>query len=155
MAKIYKTSEDIVELAESKFEETGLPQIGIDLKVMSVVKQKVPLKVSRANATTEYLTSSNDVVCLYVYEEVFDRLSDEFKVKLMEGALSNISFDSEREKLNVDTNPVTEIVRMRRKYNNYLDAVEASLIVIEEVAEEEKMRKQAEREAKKNKEKKK
>lgn len=151
--RLYKTSDDILELAMNKFKETGLPQMGINLKVMSIVKNKTPLKVARANATTEYLTKSDDVVCLYVYEEVLDRLNDNFKDKLMEGALSNISYDGEKDKLNVNSDPVKEILRMRRKYDDYLDAVEASDIIIEELVEEEKARKQAEREEKKNKKK--
>lgn len=151
MAKrLFRTSDDILELAQGKFKETGLEQMGINLKVMSIVKQKTPLKISRANATTEYLTKSDDVVCLYVYEDVFDRLTDAYKERLMEGILSNVSYDGEKDKLVVDSDPINEIIRMRRKYADYLDAVEASKIIIEELVEEEKARRQAEREGKKN-----
>ena len=52
MAKIFQTSDDIVELAEDVFDSTGLPQVGINLKVMSVTKSKDVLKVTKANATT-------------------------------------------------------------------------------------------------------
>ena len=80
--KIFETSQDILELAQSKFEETSLPQIGINLKVLSVTKSKSVLKVSRASAITHALTNKD--VILTIYEEAFDRLSDEFKEKLME-----------------------------------------------------------------------
>ena len=42
MAKIFQTSDDIVELAEDVFDSTGLPQVGINLKVMSVTIQRPP-----------------------------------------------------------------------------------------------------------------
>jgi hypothetical protein len=143
MAKLFETSEDIVELAQEKFEETNLAQIGINLKIMSVSKAKNVLKVSKAGATVQYLTNKD--VFLTVYEEAFDRLSDEFKNKLMEGAISNISFDSEKDKVNVDGDIAKEIFRMRRKYDNYVDVMETSYIVINQIEEEEKERKEEEK----------
>ena len=151
MAKIFETSEDIVDLAYSKFNDTELNHMGINLRVMSVTKSKDVLKVARANATTEFLTKKSDIVTLFVYEELFDRLTDEQKEKLMEGALSNISYDAEKEKLNVNSDKVVEIINMRRKYLEYVDIVEQVYIIAEQLAEEEKRRKEEEREAKKEK----
>ena len=155
MAKIFETSQDIAELAQDKFEDTGLAQMGINLKVLSITKAKNVLKVSRASATTHFLTNKD--VILLVYEEAFDRLSDEFKSKLMEGAISNITYDSEKDKINVDGDIAKEIFRLRKKYDNYVDAVETSYIVMQQIEdeekqrkEEEKMRKAAEKAAKKN-----
>lgn len=147
MAKIFETSADIAELARDKFEETGLAQMGINLKVLSVTKSKVVLKATRANATTHHLTGKD--VILIVYEEAFDRLTDDFKNKLMEGAISNISYDTEKDKLNVEGDYAKELFRMRRKYADYVDIAETSYLVIEEIEEEEKKRKEAEREMKK------
>ena len=143
MAKIFETSQDIAELAQDKFEETGLPQMGINLKVLSITKSKNVLKVSRANATTHFLTDKD--VILIVYEEAFDRLSDEFKNKLMEGAISNISYDTEKDKLIVESDIAKEIFRMRRKHENYVDVVETSYLVVEQIEDEEKRRKEEER----------
>lgn len=147
MAKIFETSADIAELAQDKFEETGLAQMGINLKVLSVTKSKAVLKATRANATTHHLTGKD--VILIVYEEAFDRLTDDFKNKLMEGAISNISYDTEKDKLNVEGDYAKELFRMRRKYADYVDIAETSYLVIEEIEEEEKKRKEAEREMKK------
>lgn len=143
MAKLFETSADIAELAQSKFEDTGLAQIGINLKFISTSKAKQILKVSRANPTTQFLTKKDAI--LTIYEEAFDRLSDEFKEKLMEGALSNISYDSEKDKLNVEGDFSKEIFRMRRRYDNYVDIAETTYIIIEEIQEEEKRRKEEEK----------
>ena len=143
--KFFDSLKDIVDLAEDKFSDSGLLQLGIILKVMSVTKAKDILKVARANAKTEFMTKNSDIVTLEVYEEAYDRLSDEFKEKLMEGVLSNVSYDTEKEKLNVDTSRYGEFVRMRRKYANYGDIIETATTVIEEIAEEEKQRKEEER----------
>ena len=147
MAKFFETSADIAELAQDKFEDTGLAQMGIELKVISVTKAKNVLKASKAGATIQYLTKKDAI--LIVYEEVFDRLSDEYKEKLMEGALSNISYDTEKDKLNVETDIAKEIFRMRQKYENYVDMVEASYIVAQQIEDEEKQRKEEMKAAKK------
>lgn len=148
MAKIFETSQDIAELAHDKFDETGLPQMGMNLKVMSVTKSNEILKVKRANATTEFLTKNSDVITLYIYEDAFDRLTDDYKARLMEGALSNVSYDTEKDKLMVDSSKYGEFLRMRRKYADYGDILEASVLVIDQIAEEEKERKEEERAAK-------
>ena len=141
--KIYETSADIAELCQAKWEETGLAQMGIELKLLSVTKAKNVLKASKAGATINYLTKKD--AFLIIYEEAFDRLSDEYKEKIIEGALSNISYDTDKDKLNVETDIVKELFRMRRKYENYIDIMEASYLVINQIEEEEKERKEAEK----------
>ena len=143
MAKFFETSQDIAELVQSKWEETGLAQMGIELKLISVTKAKNVLKASKAGATINYLTK-NDAF-LIISEEAFDRLSDEYKEKIIEGALSNISYDTDKDKLNVETDIAKELFRMRRKYENYIDIMEASYLVINQIEEEEKERKEAEK----------
>ena len=143
MAKLFETSADIAELAQEKFEQTNLAQIGINLKIMSVSKAKNVLKVSKAGATVQYLTNKD--VFLIVYEEAFDRLSQEMQERLMEGALSNISYDFDKDKLNVEGDIAKEMFRMRRKYENYVDIMEASYAVIEQIEDEEKRRKEEEK----------
>ena len=143
MAKFFETSQDIAESVQSKWEETGLAQMGIELKLISVTKAKNVLKASKAGATINYLTKKD--AFLIIYEEAFDRLSDEYKEKIIEGALSNISYDTDKDKLNVETDIAKELFRMRRKYENYIDIMEASYLVINQIEEEEKERKEAEK----------
>ena len=141
--KFFETSADIAELVQSKWEETGLAQMGIELKLISVTKAKNVLKASKAGATINYLTKKD--AFLIIYEEAFDRLSDEYKERILEGALSNISFDTDKDKLNVETDIAKEIFRMRRRYENYVDILESSYGIISQIEEEEKERKEAEK----------
>lgn len=143
MAKFFETSQDIAELVQSKWENTGLAQMGIELKLISVTKAKNVLKASKAGATINYLTKKD--AFLIIYEEAFDRLSDEYKERILEGALSNISYDTDKDKLNVETDIAKELFKMRRKYENYVDIMEASYLVINQIEEEEKERKEAEK----------
>ena len=141
--KFFETSEDIKELIQNKFEGTGLDQLGINLKIVSVTKGKNVLKASKAGATVQYLTKKDAI--LTVYEEAFDRMSDEMKEKLIEGCISNISYDTEKDKLNVEGDVAKEIFRMRRKYDDYVDVMESAYIVIQQIEDEEKQRKEEEK----------
>lgn len=146
--KLFETSEDIRNLAFEKWEDTDLDNV-INLKLVSTPKAKTILKVQRANATTHFLTQKDVIVT--VYEEAFDRLTDEHKAILLEGILSNVSYDSEKDKMLVETDIAKEIFRMRRKYPNYVDILEEAYIVINQIEDEEQQKKEAERLAKKDK----
>ena len=147
--KLFETSDDIKNLIYNEWDKTGLAQMGIELKVISTPKAKTILRANRANATTNFLTKKDVIVT--VFEEAFDRLTDEHKLILVIGLLSGISYDSEKDKLNVEGDFAKEIFRMRRKYDNYVDIAEESYIIIETIEDEERRRKEEERLAKKEK----
>ncbi len=142
MDKIFETSQDILELAQAKFEDAGLVHT-VGLRVLSTKKAKNVLKLSKANAILHGVTK--DDVVLIIYEEAFDRLPDEYKEVLMEGVFSNVSYDADKDKLNVESDIAKEIFRMRRKYQNYVDMMEASYIIVQEIEDEEKQRKEDEK----------
>ena len=142
MDKIFETSQDILELAQAKFEDAGLVHT-VGLRVLSTKKAKNVLKLSKANAILHGVTK--DDVVLIIYEEAFDRLPEEYKEKLMEGVFSNVSYDADKDKLNVESDIAKEIFRMRRKYQNYVDMMEASYIIVQEIEDEEKQRKEDEK----------
>lgn len=151
MAKIFETSADIKELADEVFENTGLSSIGIRLKVMSLTKSNTIAKTMKPSATIEFLTHGDGTVHLFIYETAFDRLTDDIKKKLLEGALSNVDYDTEKDRLSVDNSQYGELIRMKRKYPDYPDTIETAQLVIEQVEEEERERKAAEKEMKKKK----
>lgn len=100
--KIFATSSDIAEMAEKKFEETGLASVGVRLNVMSTTKSNKVVEVRQIGATEKFKTKSESGINMIIYEDALDRLTDKLKEDLIEGALSNVSYDSEKDKLNVD-----------------------------------------------------
>ena len=149
MSKIFETSEDLANIGQSKFVETGLADVGIRLKVLSLTKSNVAAKVQKANATTNFISHGQIDLVLYLYEDVLDRLDEDTRARLIEGALSNAYYDSDKDKLNIDNSPFGEVIRMSKKYPNYIQDLETVQLTIEQILEEEKERKAAEREAKK------
>ena len=149
MSKIFETSEDLANIGQSKFVETGLADVGIRLKVLSLTKSNVAAKVQKANATTNFISHGQIDLVLYLYEDVLDRLDEDTRARLIEGALSNAYYDSDKDKLNIDNSPFGEVIRMSKKYPHYIQDLETVQLTIEQILEEEKERKAAEREAKK------
>ena len=147
MAKLFETNEELVDLIHRKFEETGLGAMGVKLKVLSITKQKEIIKISKTSATTAFLTHKD--IQITVFEEPFERLSIDMKERIIETALSNVWYDSEKDKLNVETNPFVQLYSMRKKYPMILDDFETAHLTIQQLEEEEKERKAAEKEAKK------
>ena len=139
MGKIFETDESIVNLARDRFEDTGLAHYGVDLKVMSLTKANQLVKVSKASATTEFLAKTSDCIQMFIYEEAFDRLDEKSKNLILEGALSVVSYDSERERIVIDNTPFAEIFNMRRKYGDlYTDLLESTFEMIKSIEEQKK-----------------
>lgn len=147
--KFFETSQDIVDLINDKLEAVGLSQLGINFNVISTRKAKDILSIARMSGLAEYILKRYDNVTIVVYEEAFDRLSDEYKDRLVEGIISNVTYDFEKDNIVIDNSRYGEFIRMRRKYPNYGDIVEASVMTIEQIQDEEKQKKEDEKEAKK------
>ena len=151
MAKFFETNEEYVDLVVNKFNETGLNSMGFVIKVMSVNKAKNIVKVSKANATAEFLMKKDGLITLIIYEAAFDRLPTDAQEQLIEMGLSNIYYDSDKDKLSIETNPHIEVMNMRKKYGDgFLDTLEVAYLTMQQIEDEERERKLAEKENKKN-----
>ena len=152
MAKFFQTNEEVTEFISNKFRELELNSYGLTLKIMSTNKAKEILKLTKASQSTQFLIQQEDVIQVQVYEAAFERLSEEAKHLLTEMMFSNISFDLDKDKMEIDTNPFNQIFRMRQKYGNVIvDHMELASLVMSQIAEEEQAAKEALKEAKKNK----
>lgn len=150
MGKLFKTSSDLVKMFDDEFERVGLSSYGISLEVMSTIKSKNPVKVSKANSTTEYLTNTSDIICIEVYEAAMDRLSDEIKKLVVEMFISSVSYDSEKDKINIQTNPVQLLFNMSRKYGTeVVDKIETAYMAIQQIEDEEKEQKEMKKQKRK------
>ncbi len=153
MGKLFTTSEDICELITEEFSKTDLESYGINLSIMSTKKAKDVIKVTKASPTTEFIIKQEDVIQVCVYEAAFDRLTDDAKQRLVEMALSIVHFDSEKDKLTVESNPYIQLFNGSRKYGAEvaLNTIELSYAVIAQIEEEEKAKKEEEKASKKKK----
>ena len=142
MAKLGAVSEDTRNLVDEILGKTGLANF-VNAEVMSITKQKQIVSVKRANATTEYLANKPDSICIYVYEDAFDRLDENAKYLVMEDALNTVFYDTEKDKIVITPQQVMVTVGGRAKYGETLiNAVEAGVHAIAQIEEEEKEKKE-------------
>ena len=150
MAKLFDSSEYVVEMARNEFSECGLESYGMFLKVISTSKAKDIVTVTKASAMTEYVSKQEDMIIVTVYEKAFERLDEPVQKLFIEAAFSCISYDSEKDRVLIDKSQAAMIHRMRHKYGNeVLDKLELNELVVAQIEDEEK----AEKEAKKHKKK--
>jgi hypothetical protein len=156
VAKLFKTDDSILDVIESEWGETSLCTLGIVLKIISTNKSKQIIKLSKASKTVEYLLREEDLLTMTVYEDAWNKLSPLDQRLLLKGAFSIISYDSERERLNMDNRPYQDLFNMRHMKdangNEFLDkydnALERASLIIESIEEEERKKKEEEKEAK-------
>lgn len=150
MAKLGQVSEETQELVDKIVEEVGLVHF-LNVKCLSISKQKQVVKVSRANPTTEYFGNCPDTVILYIFEAVLDRLDDEQKEIVLRDAVNQIYYDNDKDKIIVTPPQICATVGGRQKWGNKLiDTLETCVLVMEQIEEEEKERKAEEKKVKKN-----
>lgn len=151
MAKLGKISEETNELIENIIAENGLDNY-VTVKTYAVKKSKELIKIKKAGPIEGELTKDEQTVFIIVYEEAFDRMTDDAKEILMRDALNNILFNTENGKVSIGAPHITVTTWGRQKYgDDLLNAAEAAVLAMEQIAEEEKERKQAEKESKKSK----
>ena len=148
----FEPSKDVIDWIDGKFSDTGLDNF-VQLKVLGVSKQSQIFNVSRASSLVKYIGNlDDDAVVITVYEEAFDRLDEATRELLIDDALAQIGWDGEKDKLIVEKPKINVTIGARRKHGEALiNAAETSIAVIEAIEEEEKDRKAAAKEAKKNK----
>ena len=87
---------------------------------------------------------------MFIYEEAFEKLDDKAQKMLIDMALSNVSYDTEKDKLVVETNPYASVFQMNKKYGeDFLKSLELSYFIIKDIEEEKKRQKEEEKARKK------
>lgn len=142
MAKFGKVSEETQELIDRIGNETGVIRM-MDIKAVNTPKSKKVIEVKRCPPLGEYVAEKRDVVCIIVYEKAFERLSDEQQEILMKDAFNTINYDMEKDKIVIGCPQIVVSCDGRAKWGDKLvDAAEAAVLTIQQVAEEEKEEKE-------------
>lgn len=148
MAKFFELTNENQDLFNEAWSENGMYNF-IDLKLVGVTKSKEVIKVQKTNPQAEYLGKCPDSVICTVYEAAFDRLDEKTKKLLVEDALAQVSYDSEKDKINVGCPQIVVTIGGRAKYGEeLLNAAECGVLAIQQIADEEAEQKAAEKERK-------
>ena len=135
--KFFETDDEIKVLVMSKFEESGLSDNGVTLQVISTTKGKEVIKIAKTSEPTEFLTDTDNAIQIFVYEDVFNRLDASTQNFLLEMAFDSVYYDSDKNKVTIESNPYFPLFDMRRKYGERADEMlEASYLAIKQYKEQ-------------------
>ena len=97
MAKFETPFEDTQELFNKVIDSTGLGNYGVVITVLTNNTAKEIFKVTKANDLLKFRTG--DDVIIVLNEKIFEKLTDEQKLIVVEEAVAYIAYDSENDKL--------------------------------------------------------
>lgn len=147
--KFGEISEDVKDLLDEVIEGTGLFNY-MNIYYYSVDKQKTVIKVSKLNPLAETVAKKPDSVIITVRESIFERLSPNQQKMLVEDAMSQVLYDTEKEKISIEAPAITMTASGWKKYGKELaDTYELCLLTAQQLEEEEKEAKEAMKEARK------
>ena len=149
MAKLEKLTDEMQEKIYAVCKNMGITNF-LTIEMMCSLKQKLPIVVSRANASTEFLTEKGTTLLIFVNEPVMEKLTAEQQDMIINDALSCVYLDGESGKLVINKPEIVYTEWGRIKYGEKLaDAIESFVLASRQMEEEEKERKSHEKETKK------
>jgi hypothetical protein len=155
MAKMTMASPDTEKLVQEVAQEMGLIQMGVEFQALNIKKAKEVVKVQKASEVTEILSDKENLVVVICYEEAFDRVEEKERWMWIRQALDKVSYDPEKDKISLTTPMVSVPLGYYQKYGNVaLQNAELALLTIQQIEDEEKQRKEAEKALKKSRKKK-
>lgn len=150
MAKLTMASPDLEKLVQEVAQEMGLTQMGVEFQALNAKKSKEIVKVSKANEVTEILSDKENLVVVIAYEEAFDRVDEKTRWMWIRMALDCVSYDAEKDKVSLSTPTITVPLGFYQKYGNVaVQNAELALLTIQQIQDEERERKEAEKALKK------
>ena len=150
---VFKLTDETQNLIDKVAEEFGLTNY-MTIKCFGA-KQKQIIKVKKASPTEEGMGKVASCVIVTVFEDVFIRLNPEQQDILVRDALAEIFYDDEKDKINVVQPEISVTLGGWQKWGEKLvNAQETAILARQQMEEEERERRAAEKEIKKAKSKK-
>ena len=159
MAKLRKSSDDVIEFIEKILAEETLLENYITWRILSNDKQKQLIQISKSSAITEYFAQMRDSVIIIVNEELFDSLApqheeqEDLRKLIIEDALSNIICETNEKsgemKISIGKPQICITTGCYEKYGEKLvRAAEVSALAYNQLMEMKKKAKEEEQAAK-------
>ena len=123
--------------------EMGIGNSVIKIEPILLKKSKKEIgQVIKGNDLTELYTGRNDIVAVALYEEAFDRVTEDVRDMWIRSLLNQVSYDMDKDKI-VITKPELNIpIGIYQKYGDTaVKDAELAVHTVNQIIEEEKQRK--------------
>ena len=148
MSKFTQLSDDNASFINNIIRSVGLNEM-VNFELLGLKDSKELLQVLKTNPREEYLSKKPVSVCIMVYEEVFDQLTDEIKDVLVRDALNRVNYDYEKDKLSIGCPSISVTLDGMSKWGDKLiNAAETAMLTILQTEERKRELKEAEKIAK-------
>lgn len=159
MAKLRKSSDDVIEFVEKILSEETLLENYITWRILSNDKQKQLIQISKSSAITEYFAQMRDSVIIIINEELFDALApqheeqEDVRKLIIEDVLSTIICETNEKsgemKISIGKPQICITTGCYEKYGEKLvRAAEISALAYNQLIEMKKKAKEEEQAAK-------
>lgn len=139
--KFVEASDDVKKLVETVVDETcpTLLTIPVHFKVLSVQKAKEIVSVQKANDVVQFFSNKEDLVLVYVWEDLFFQFPEEDRKILVENALAGVFYKYESSNLSVQQPTIKTHPVMVSKYNmQVVNILETAFHLIDKTLQDEK-----------------
>lgn len=125
---------------KSMADSVGLTDYGVNIEAIRLNKTKNTIgEVLQGNDLLKLFTGEDNLVAIALYEDAFLAVDDATQNVWIEGLLSQISFDTEKEKVVITKPEIQVSLGMYNKYGNVAtQKAELALHVIHQIQEKEK-----------------
>lgn len=143
MSKYNEVSPEIQQIFDDVISKTGLQDyVGIKILVDNTLKH--PYLVVKTNEIVKHFTSKMvnqgyDVLVI-INEEVFESITPEQQKILVDDTITNISYDSEKDKVVISKSEINVNVGVMKKYGmeDYINLKETIVLFFQQLAEKQK-----------------
>lgn len=145
--------DDLIKIAKDEIANSGLRQMGVNVEVCGLKKSKKDVGiVVKGDDKTERVTNDPSLVFLALYEEAFKRVDDATKLIWIQNLLSQVSVDTDKDKIMITKPEINLSLGMYRKYGDVaVNKAELAIMTLAQITQEEKERKANNKKEKKNK----
>ena len=148
-----KYSRDLDESLERKVKEVaaaaGLREQGITIEPICLNSKKSYGEVIKANELVSLFTGDSDMICVAINEKLFLEMDDQSQTILIESLLSQVWYDSEKEKITITKPELNVGLGMYHKYKEVaVQKLEMAYYTLQQMEERRKEEKAAKKAAK-------
>jgi len=145
-------SDNLVNKVKSIAVTQGLTDSGIEVWPLALNKIGKDVGVIVKGSDLTNLKAGKNVVAVALLEEAFNRVDDKTQNMWIEGLLSQVYYDAEKEKIKIEKPEITITTGMYNRYQGLaVDMAVLGQLTIEQLREEEQERKEQEKMLKKEK----
>lgn len=147
-------SEGLERKVKSMAQSIGLTDMGVNVDAIRLKKTKNSIgEVVQGNDLAKLYSGEENLVVIALYEEAFLCVDDQTQNLWIEGLLSQISYDDEKDKVIITKPEIQMSLGMYRKYGNIASQkYELALMTVQQIAEKTKQEKELLKKSKKKQE---